>query len=106
MSLPASVVAEQPLADLVRRFRGQFPVPTYVVEFMLGRYCASTDPKKIEEGVEMVQEQSTARSVRAGEEELFKARALDKGQDDRHHHHDTGTGLTWTSGATSRSRCS
>ena len=26
--------------DLVRRFRGQFPVPTYVVEFMLGRYCA------------------------------------------------------------------
>src|SRR6478736_2723885 len=23
--------------------RGQFPVPTYVVEFMLGRYCASTD---------------------------------------------------------------
>ena len=22
--------------DLVRRFRGQFPVPTYVVEFMLG----------------------------------------------------------------------
>jgi len=23
--------------DLVRQFRGQFPVPTYVVEFMLGR---------------------------------------------------------------------
>ena len=22
--------------DLVRQFRGQFPVPTYVVEFMLG----------------------------------------------------------------------
>ena len=65
--------------DLVRRFRGQFPVPTYVVEFMLGRYCASTDPKEIEEGVEMVQEQLTARSVRAGEEELFKARARDKG---------------------------
>jgi ATP-dependent Lon protease len=65
--------------DLVRRFRGQFSVPTYVVEFMLGRYCASTDPKEIEEGVEMVQEQLTARSVRAGEEELFKARARDKG---------------------------
>ena len=37
--------------DLVRQFRGQFPVPTYVVEFMLGRYCASTDPEEIEEGV-------------------------------------------------------
>jgi ATP-dependent Lon protease len=65
--------------DLVRRFRGQFPVPTYVVEFMLGRYCASTDPKEIEEGVEMVQDQLSARSVRAGEEELFKAKARDNG---------------------------
>jgi ATP-dependent Lon protease len=65
--------------DLVRRFRGQFPVPTYVVEFMLGRYCASTDPKEIEEGVEMVREQLTARTVRAGEEELFKARARERG---------------------------
>lgn len=65
--------------DLVRRFRGQFPVPTYVVEFMLGRYCASTDPAEIEDGAEMVREQLTARTVRAGEEELFKARAREKG---------------------------
>ena len=65
--------------DLVRRFRGQFPVPTYVVEFMLGRYCASTDPAEIEEGAEMVQQQLTARTVRAGEEELFKAKARDNG---------------------------
>ena len=36
--------------DLVRTFARQFPVPTYVVEFMLGRYCASTDPEEIEEG--------------------------------------------------------
>ena len=41
--------------DLVRQFRGQFPVPTYVVEFMLGRYCATTDDKEIDEGLEMVQ---------------------------------------------------
>ena len=65
--------------DLVRRFRGQFPVPTYVVEFMLGRYCASTDPQEIEEGLQMVQAQLSDRSVRAGEEELFKARARDRG---------------------------
>jgi ATP-dependent Lon protease len=32
--------------DLVRLFRGQFPVPTYVVEFMLGRYCATTDEQE------------------------------------------------------------
>jgi ATP-dependent Lon protease len=40
--------------DLVRRFRGQFPVPTYVVEFMLGRYCASTDLAEIEEGLQIL----------------------------------------------------
>ncbi|MBY3273690.1 protease Lon-related BREX system protein BrxL [Rhizobium laguerreae] len=65
--------------DLVRRFRGQFPVPTYVVEFMLGRYAASTDPAEIEEGLEMVQSQLSDRTVRAGEEELFKARARERG---------------------------
>ncbi len=65
--------------DLVRRFRGQFPVPTYVVEFMLGRYCASTDPQEIEEGLQMVQSQLSDRTVRAGEEELFRSRARDRG---------------------------
>ncbi len=65
--------------DLVRRFRGQFPVPTYVVEFMLGRYCASTVPEEIEEGLEMVQAQLSDRTVRAGEEELFKSKARDRG---------------------------
>ena len=74
-AFPAHIVRK----DLVRRFRGQFPVPTYVVEFMLGRYCASTDPTEIEEGLQMVQAQLSDRTVRAGEEELFKARARDRG---------------------------
>ena len=65
--------------DLVRTFARQFPVPTYVVEFMLGRYCASTDPDEIEEGLEIVQRQLSSRTVRAGEEELFKARAYKDG---------------------------
>jgi ATP-dependent Lon protease len=29
--------------DLVRRYAKAYPVPAYVVEFLLGRYCASTD---------------------------------------------------------------
>lgn len=33
--------------DLVRTFSKQYPVPTYVVEFLLGRYCASTDPQEM-----------------------------------------------------------
>src|SRR5690554_3019045 len=65
--------------DLVRTFARQFPVPTYVVEFMLGRYCSSTDQDEINEGLEIVQRQLALRTVRAGEEELFKARAYKNG---------------------------
>ena len=65
--------------DLVRTFSRQFPVPTYVVEFLLGRYCASIDPEEIEEGLEIVQRQLQSRTVKAGEEELFKARAREEG---------------------------
>jgi ATP-dependent Lon protease len=66
--------------DLVRRFKGQYPVPTYVSEFLLGRYCASTVESEIQEGLEIVQRQLESRTVRAGEEELFKARAKEQGQ--------------------------
>src|SRR5881396_3961405 len=65
--------------DLVRRFKGQYPVPTYVVEFLLGRYCATTDEKEIEEGLQIVERQLKERTVRTGEEELLKARAREKG---------------------------
>jgi ATP-dependent Lon protease len=65
--------------DLVRTFSRQFPVPTYVVEFMLGRYCASTQEEEISEGLEIVGRQLKSRTVKAGEEELFKARAREDG---------------------------
>lgn len=65
--------------DLVRKFKGQYPVPTYVGEFLLGRYCASTDETEISEGLDIVQRQLQDRTVRAGEEELFKARARERG---------------------------
>ena len=66
--------------DLVRTFSRQFPVPTYVVEFLLGRYCASIDQEEINEGLEIVQRQLKSRTVKAGEEELFKARARENGE--------------------------
>ena len=65
--------------DLVRKYSRQYPVPTYVVEFLLGRYCASTEQKEIDEGLEIVEEQLRGRTVRTGEEELFKARAREQG---------------------------
>jgi len=65
--------------DLVRKYARQYPVPTYVVEFLLGRYCASTDEQEIMEGLQIVEKQLKDRTVRSGEEELFKARAKETG---------------------------
>ena len=44
----------------------QYPVPTYVVEFLLGRYCATTDENEIREGLEIVEQQLSNRTVRTG----------------------------------------
>ena len=53
--------------DLVRRYAKAYPVPAYVVEFLLGRYCASTDDSEIEEGLEIVEKQLKDRCVRTGQ---------------------------------------
>jgi len=47
--------------NLVRKYPRQYPVPTYVVEFLLGRHCASTDPAEIEAGLQIVNKQRPAR---------------------------------------------
>lgn len=65
--------------DLVRRYSRQYPVPTYVVEFLLGRYCATVDEQEIEEGLRIVERQLRDRTIRTSEQELFKARAREKG---------------------------
>jgi ATP-dependent Lon protease len=61
--------------DLVRRCSRQYPVPTYVGEFLLGRYCATVNEQEIEEGLKIVERQLQDRTVRTSEQELFKARA-------------------------------
>src|SRR5215470_1488383 len=65
--------------DLVRRYAKAYPVPAYVVEFLLGRYCASTDEAEIKEGLEIVEKQMKDRCVRTGQEEVFKNEAYRKG---------------------------
>ena len=40
--------------DLLRRMRSGFSVPAFVIEFLLGKYCASTDEEEIREGLEFV----------------------------------------------------
>src|ERR1700731_1005529 len=65
--------------DLVRKYARQYPVPTYVVEFLLGRYCATVDEREIQEGLAIVEQQLADRTARTGDEELYKARAKENG---------------------------
>lgn len=65
--------------DLLDQFRKTYPIPTYVIEFLLGRYCATTDDEEIREGLEIVKRQLKDRTVRPGEEEYFKSKAREKG---------------------------
>jgi ATP-dependent Lon protease len=61
--------------DLLEQFRKTYPVPTYVIEFLLGRYCATTNEQEIQEGLEIVKRQLENRTVRPGDEEYFKSKA-------------------------------
>ena len=65
--------------DLVRKYARQYPIPTYVVEFLLGRYCATVDEAEIAEGLEIVEKQLQNRTVKTGQEEVFIKQARDKG---------------------------
>ena len=65
--------------DLVRKYSRQYPVPTYVVEFLLGRYCATVNENEIHEGLQIVEQQLNNRTVRTGREELFKSKARETG---------------------------
>ena len=65
--------------DLVRNYSRQYPIPTYVVEFLLGRYCATVDETEIDEGLRIVEKQLQERTVGSIQAELFKARAREHG---------------------------
>ncbi|MEI6620748.1 MAG: BREX system Lon protease-like protein BrxL [Actinomycetes bacterium] len=65
--------------DLADKFRGRFSVPTYVGEFLIGKYCATSDEEEIQEGLEQVESLLSRRVVRTGDHELFKAKAREEG---------------------------
>ncbi len=65
--------------DLLRRLRSAFGVPMFVIEFLLGKYCASTDPTVIEEGLEFVKRHLADRYVKPDEREIVKARIQQQG---------------------------
>src|SRR5215471_19979741 len=49
---PGAVVRK----DLVKAVKGNAIVPSYVLEFLLGQYCATNDEASIQSGIETVKE--------------------------------------------------
>lgn len=64
--------------DLLGLLKGEFNVPTYVLEYLLGKYCASTDTLVIEQGLEEVKQILMKNYVRPDAPEFFKARVKDQ----------------------------
>lgn len=59
--------------DLLRRMRSSFGVPAFVIEFLLGKYCASIDEDAINEGLEFVRETLASKYVKPDERESVKS---------------------------------
>ena len=72
--------------DLAFLVKGGLPVPTYVLEYLLGQYCATDDPEAIEAGLEKVKlviknnyvHRAEAESVKGKIKENGKYRIIDK----------------------------
>ena len=66
--------------DLVRQVKVGASVPVYVLEFLLGRYCASDDPAAIEAGLVVVNQTLADNFIRPDEAEKAKAALKKKGK--------------------------
>lgn len=66
--------------DLVRQVKVGASVPVYVLEFLLGRYCASADPIEIEAGLVVVNQMLADNFIRPDESEKAKADLKKKGK--------------------------
>ena len=66
--------------DLVRQVKVGANVPVYVLEFLLGKYCASDDPAAIATGLEVVNQTLRENFIRPDESEKAKADLKRKGK--------------------------
>ncbi|MCX7975228.1 MAG: BREX system Lon protease-like protein BrxL, partial [Candidatus Aminicenantes bacterium] len=64
--------------DLVNNLKGQLNVPAYVLEYLLGKYCSSSDPEVIEAGLEEVKRILSEHYVRPDQAELFKSQVRER----------------------------
>jgi len=66
--------------DLVHRIKKGTNVPTFVLEFLLARYCASDDPDEIQAGLEAVLATLQDNYVRPDEANAAQSRVATKGK--------------------------
>lgn len=65
--------------DLVHRVKVGAGVPIYVLEYLLGKYCASDDPAAVETGLRVVNETIAENFVRPDEAQRAQARLKQQG---------------------------
>lgn len=65
--------------DLTNRIKGNASVPTYVLEYLLGQYCATDDTETIEQGVETVKGIISQNFVHRDEAQAIKSTIKEKG---------------------------
>ncbi|EFA73045.1 Putative ATP-dependent Lon protease [Raphidiopsis brookii D9] len=66
--------------DLTKRIKEGANVPVYVLEYLLGMYCATEDETTIEEGLERVKKILAQNYVRPDEAELVKSKIRELGR--------------------------
>lgn len=66
--------------DLAFLVKGGLPVPTYVLEYLLGQYCASDDPEDIENGLEKVKDVIRNNYVHRADAETVKGKIRENGK--------------------------
>lgn len=66
--------------DLVKAIKGNAIVPSYVLEYLLGQYCATNDEASIQTGIETVREILRKHYVHRNEAGLVRSRIKEKGR--------------------------
>lgn len=66
--------------DLVKTVKGNAIVPTYVLEYLLGQYCATNDQTTIEAGIDTVREILRKHYVHRNEAGLVRSTIKEKGR--------------------------
>lgn len=66
--------------DLVKTVKGNAIVPSYVLEYLLGQYCATSDEATIQTGIETVKEILAKHYVHRNEAGLVRSHIKEKGR--------------------------